>query len=364
MNRNELIERLKLAGRRGVVMSRDLAFFIRLKGSDAEMAGARARRIAERICRELFELYENQNAGSLPLERVRSALEVYVPKELIGQISLICEPLDVGAPDQLGLLYSPADTAELAAVDLEQLEFALISVCEFYCNVCLLGDSRSMSLDNIQFELKAGADLTYSDLEELYQLARSAYGSDVVPSSAGFHLRHAANPETYISVIDPVSGQFAGFLGAVPLDRNTFLDTLSAGDDATITNESIASYRSSKFVFLHLSTVVVDWPYRDHTLVYKLLRDGFISFLSELAKRDVFVVEISANAITENGNRICRSLGMEVAQLNETSTVYSSAMLPPRLKLRSKLGRKLLELYRMKYNEYVSTLTDDSLDIL
>jgi hypothetical protein len=110
------------------------------------------------------------------------------------------------------------------------------------------------------------------------------------------------------------------------------------------------------FIF---SSVVVDPAFQKASLVYKKILNGFYRFLIELAKADIFIVDMSARAVSDIGVRICQSLNMtNVASGFHVKTFYAN-LFPPSLKIISDKNTRLQfnQLYLNKYRAIHSTLS-------
>ena len=106
------------------------------------------------------------------------------------------------------------------------------------------------------------------------------------------------------------------------------------------------------FYFVHLSSIAVDPAYRDLSQAYSVLTNAVLEDLLALAEKDIYVVGMSANAITANGHRICKSLGMSpVVKRDGESTLFYGSLFPPKIRLSSKVGIQLIKTYRKAYEE-------------
>lgn len=351
MEDSDLCRKLKGTGKSGIILSKDYGYFLKLKQVDGEMACVRARRIVERICRKYYKGYLNEEAGTQPLANICDKLRKHVPKRIMAQISMIQHYGNLGAHgEEDDIIAVASEDAVLSVAELDRIGDSLEAILAFFAEnaAAVLGEESASETD---LRIKRGKELSADELEAMFALGRAVYGAEVVPDSSGFHARHKANPDIYFAIFDHNANRCIGFLGAVPLARDGFLKTIAESFDSEIPPEDIASYDFPDMIYLHLSTVVVDPAYRDHSMAYKKMLDAFVRFLVELADRDIFVLEISADAISSFGNRICTSLGMQKRHERPNSTLYHSTLLPPALRLHTNDGTRLIRFYKKKYED-------------
>jgi len=326
------------------------------------MSCVRARRVVERICRRLYQHHLSADAGTQPLQGICDKMQKFCPPTIMAQVRMILHYGNFGAhgettQDNDDTLAQPVSISD---PEMARLGASLDDIVVFFL-------TRNIEISTVEgctearLVIRRGNQLSSSDLENMFCLARTVYGTDVISSSEGFHKRHIANPDIFSAIFDQEENLCAGFLSVVPLDRTGFLKTLNPAFDDEIDIRDIHSYDFASLLYLHLSSVVVDPAYRDHSLAYKRLMDEFVKFLVELTNRDIFVAEISACAISSHGKRICQSLGMHPKFERENSTLYSSTLLPPALRLTSTDGIKLIRYYKRKYEDFRELLEDLSL---
>ena len=137
----------------------------------------------------------------------------------------------------------------------------------------------------------------------------------------------------------------------MPVDVEALEATLHREFDH-IPSEDIQTMSFPGFYFVHLSSIAVDPAYRDLSQAYSVLTNAVLEDLLALAEKDIYVVGMSANAITANGHRICKSLGMSpVVKRDGESTLFYGSLFPPKIRLSSKVGIQLIKTYRKAYEE-------------
>jgi hypothetical protein len=127
-----------------------------------------------------------------------------------------------------------------------------------------------------------------------------------------------ANPDIYTFLIDRRSQKTVGYLNAPPLNSSMY-KKLRRGraNDNDISGADIVSYDNNQTVKIYLMSVVIDEDYRQlgqgpwHQAYVQLI-GGFLDKLTDYAKhKSIFATHLLATAWTDEGERICKSLGME-----------------------------------------------------
>ena len=157
------------------------------------------------------------------------------------------------------------------------------------------------------------------------------------------------NPDIYQALIESSTNVCVGYTSIIPLNQKAFETTLQP-DFHRINSSDIQVLDFPGFYYMHLSSIVVEPAYRDLSRAYASLSDAFLRNLLELAANDIYIVSLSADAVTVNGHRICHSLGMtEMAQRDGESTLFCGSLLPPKMRLTSKTGMEVIRVYKSAY---------------
>ena len=85
---------------------------------------------------------------------------------------------------------------------------------------------------------------------------------------------------------------------------------------------------------------------------FRLLYESYLTRLLELAKREMYVVEIMADVITEDGLRLAEFVGMKRLRESRHGTfIYKGTLLPPALRVTTHICKQLTGFYKAKYAE-------------
>jgi len=193
------------------------------------------------------------------------------------------------------------------------------------------------------------------DLVQLLELDKSVYGEGNLVPLALIREIHKRNPKVCIIAKDVIHQEVIGYIGAVPLlKKEIFENTLNPSFSEFVTEPKwIQTYDMPGLYYLHLVSVVVSPEYQKMTPIYRMLYNGFIKLLVDLARNDIYFLEVSARAVTQEGEKICTTLNMKhVADVGEIK-IFHASMFPPQLRIITNQGSQLIELYQKKFNSLI-----------
>lgn len=151
-------------------------------------------------------------------------------------------------------------------------------------------------------------------------------------------------------VVDTTTNKVVGYVNAMPLEPVAFEDLQKGGTiDLALPLEAVRAYDFPDLYLLYVASVAVDPSYQSSTAV-RVLLEGFIDKLLELARQEMFVSRILADATSAEGERLARLVGMTRARgSTHESAIYETTLLPPSLKFLSNKGRALITFYTKRY---------------
>lgn len=164
---------------------------------------------------------------------------------------------------------------------------------------------------------------------------------------------HARNSQIYTMILDPITKNVVGYINSMPLEAN-FFNKIKSGTtiDLDIPPCEIRKYDLPDFYLMYFSSIGIHPSYHS-TNAFRFLYDAFIKKLIILAKNEIFISEVIADAITPEGRQLCSFAGMkEVCKTNHNSSIYHTTLLPPALRATTISGKSLLAFYRKKYDEF------------
>lgn len=161
------------------------------------------------------------------------------------------------------------------------------------------------------------------------------------------------NPHIYTLIQDKQTERVVGYINAIPLEKE-YYQRLEKGAtiDLEIPANEIRRYDLPDFYFLYFASIGIHPSYQS-TSTFRALYDAFIETLIKFTHQDIFISEIMADAVTEEGVRLCKYAGMKkVIDSNHKSTIYKVSLLPPSLRVTTKAGKNLTGFYSRKYEEF------------
>ena len=334
----------------------DLIAFGRLSEADRNMAALNAGRIVARAVAYLANLFSiasksTESAIDSIFEAARSEGLLY--PAICSDVRMVC---DIANKVNInGSLYVGAASDNFAAIptDLEPCKAAVVRIVGALANAAQRRSHLPESLDG-QLEVISGKQIVGGQLQQMFLVGQRTFGTTVMPDFSVMEQLHQRNPDIYQALVETSTGVCVGYTSIIPLDQSSFERTIRPDfNGADIRTDDIQLMDTPGFYFLHLSSIVIDPAYRDLSLAYKMLYTAYSNYLARLAERDIFIVAVSADAVTPNGRRICKALGLKlVVERSESSALYWGYLLPPELRLSSKQGLLLLRNYNSTYNEF------------
>jgi hypothetical protein len=127
-----------------------------------------------------------------------------------------------------------------------------------------------------------------------------------------------SNPDGYTFAVDR-SGQIVGYWHFEALPDDLFTKALRGGlEDSQITVDNITFLCAPGVVDIYFIIFVVEKKHRGFK-ANRLLLEGFLDRLEELAEAGIYVRKICANAFTPEGVGLCKSMGMSLLQEHSRS---------------------------------------------
>ena len=154
------------------------------------------------------------------------------------------------------------------------------------------------------------------------------------------------NPDIYIFIVDEDTNKTIGYVNAMPITQGLH-DKLMSKDipDTEIGIDDILTYEDGLHYILYFCSIVVHPDYQG-TKAFTTLYDAFITLLTYLASRNIYIDTIIAEGVSAKGSRICRLSGFEkVEETSEGSVLYNLDLQEGRFKPLSSVAENLKQLY-------------------
>jgi hypothetical protein len=336
-----------------VSLGKDFIAFKRLISNDMEMAALRAVRIVSRALTYLAQglgIESESNDGRFVLEDV--LLKTH-SAGLVSSHEMECVQtlIKLGQTVSLDDILHPTDSDSLSigGIGAEECTSPLVSLLKAVLAVSK-NPTQSAAISS-KLEVVKGSKASREMLQQAFLVGQRTFGEAVMPNFSGMERMHRANPDIYSLLVESSTGICIGYTSVVPLDQTGLESTLRKEFDH-IPSEEILTFCFPGFYFVHLSSIAVDPAYRDLSQAYATLTNAVLEEFLSLVERDIFVVGMSADAITTNGHRICRSLGMRAVEKREgESTLFYGSLMPPTSRLVSRQGIQLSKVYKKAFED-------------
>ena len=348
MHISELAQRLRqFHSATAQAIAVDLHKFEQISSVDPEMALVRARRVVDLISRSLCAAH-GMPAGTKPLDQLLGDLSRarLIPALIDKHCRVIKEFGNVAAHgitdlDSAGAPFLTEHEVQLTAMSLAAL------VQWYIANIAPSNDH------DVRFVVYSGHQVTHEMIDEAIAIDRQVYHSEFQGRADACHAWLDRNPEIYTIIVDSGSQQVVGYINAMPVERELF-ELIATGTkiDVDIPSEKILRFSLPDFYLMYFSSIALHPSYAS-TTAFKALFDAFIDKLLRLARQDVFVTEIIADAVTPDGVKLCEFAGMKRCNdSNHGSSIYKVSLIPPSLRVTTSAGKSLLLFYQQKYEEF------------
>ena len=329
-----------------VSVAADIERFVRIAEIDAEMALVRARRALESMARTAATA-QGITVADKSLEKVIADLtrsgnlpqiiqkHAAVVREFGNLAAHVLEPNSV---------QEPSIGADEVGYSLQSLE--LIATWFRDSVLPALGAEEALSVCR-------GEAVKWSHIVDATEIDKLVYPESYWTAPDVLAKWHARNADILNMVVDDRTGKAIGCLTAVPIEQDVFAKILAGTvHDLSLGPDSIREYDLPDFYALYLASVVVHPSYRGER-VFNLMYAAFLDSLLDLARRDIYISEVAADAVSQDGERLCRFAGMQkVCASDHGSTMYRLIMVPPSWRVTTTHARVLHEYYRRKYEEF------------
>lgn len=203
------------------------------------------------------------------------------------------------------------------------------------------------------FSVIHGAQVSKKNMLEATEIDREVYPPHFWTEPQTLYDWYEINPDIFTMIVDLNADRTIGCLTALPLENEAY-SLLEAGAliDLAIPLDAIRTYDLPDLYKLYVASVVVNPAYHNSD-AFRLMYEAYLDKLLALSRRDIFFVEILADAVSADGLRLARFVGMkEVAKSAHGSRIHKVSLLPPSLRATTRSGRLLAEHYKIKYEEF------------
>lgn len=346
----KLIETLNGISPQGRVLARHVSKFQELAALDHESALLKCRKILECLLQTAGTANDIEISGS-ECERIRGRLSG--AGVLPSGVERYCRVL-ISITDIVDLQGWDATQSDFAARDMEICAKSLELLLKWFLECIspkLIGRSCYRAI--------SGREVTEKMLQEALLIDRQIYTESFRADIATCLKWRHHNPDIYTVIIDNYTQQLVGYINAMPICDEWFLKLEKDLDsDADFPLEVIRKYDLPDYYKLHVCSFALDANYRGLS-AFPVLYDAFIDNLCVLAKSGVYISDVLAFAVTEQGEKLANYIGMKMGRRSAKGfNVYKLNLLPPELRITTEKSGQLYEFYEKKFKE-IRRVTDD-----
>lgn len=190
-----------------------------------------------------------------------------------------------------------------------------------------------------------GGEVCPSDLDALVTLSTDVFPSKFIIPVETLKSWYKRNQDIFI--IAKADDRVVGYFIAIPLTTKAYKKTYREDfDDRNISAKDIRKYDKRGVFPVHFCSIAIDPLYDFSRLFYKKIMGGFVDLLYELSAKDIFVSEVSANAVSKGGEKLCSFLKMRpLKTLDDGTKIFFTNTVPEVVCFLSKNGRKVYDVY-------------------
>lgn len=166
-------------------------------------------------------------------------------------------------------------------------------------------------------KLIEGKDITVEHVLGALELDKTVFAPEYWLSESVCKAFLARNPDIYTMLLDEESGRITAYLNVSPVSRG-FYEALASGlyADTVIKAADIEIPEANGNYRLYFSSVVVHPDYRGRGYAKRLLR-RYGEKLTAYGEKGIFFDSVIADAVSPNGERLCRALGLTNIKASE-----------------------------------------------
>ncbi|MCJ7481759.1 MAG: DUF4145 domain-containing protein [Thermodesulfovibrionales bacterium] len=326
----------------------DLMKFNQISEIDFEMAIVRARKAVDLMLRSVSQQL-GIVPGTKPIDQL--LVELTRAKGLPPVVERHCRVVkDFGNLAAHGSDTESAIQADSILTISEAFMCAesTMIIARWYCN-----QIAPQLPDDVPFRVLTGKQVSPAMIDQALAIDAMVYPEQLRGIQSICYSWLDRNPEIYTLLIDPSVEKVIGYINAMPLEPE-YYKIVESGKrlDVDFPAKAIRLYDLPDFYFLYFCSIAIDPSYHS-TTAFKALYNAFIDKLLDLAQREFYITEILADAVTEEGNRLCQYAGMRsLGETSHNSQIFKATLLPPSLRVTSLKAKKLTIFYQKKYEEF------------
>lgn len=335
---SEIISRLH---RYSIEKTSELVSFIRRYEKnryEPEEAFLWIKRIVDLILRNIFKKKISVSSDSL-LDILNKQNCPYLTNIIIDHFSFIFKVDDLFMA-----------TASISDEQYQLLEISLLNILDWYTQNFAKSPSFNPENDSEQLVPVYPQNFTKEDIIETFRIEKKVLRDDLISPWEEAYNWFIHNKEIFMGIRSTRTNKIVAFSTILPVSDEWY-NKFVAGDiyDTTMDLLDIRKYDLPDFYNIYISSICTD-PKYSNTCAFTMLYNSIISQFLEFAKQEIYIYRLLAEASTIDGERLCRFIDMKkIGMTNHKTNIYESYLIPPSFRLKSKMGKCLIDYYNNKY---------------
>lgn len=223
-------------------------------------------------------------------------------------------------------------------------------------------EKNQLNNNCLNYQIIEGKAVEIKDIENALILDRKFYHID---NSEQFNIDkclrwYRNNNQIYTMLQDKKNEVIVGYINAAPISFECYED-IKAGKypDSEIDDTEIVPYETSlsyKTYILYFASIVIDNE-KDSFIRFKILYEAFLDKLINFTKQNIIISKIIADAVSEEGKKLCMLNGMKKIKDTEhdNSCIFEFELFPPTFKPRTPKQKELFNVLMEKFKDYESS---------
>lgn len=173
-------------------------------------------------------------------------------------------------------------------------------------------------------EFKIDYKFSLEDFKDMEKIEHSYFKDDNISPAKECFNWYKKNDMTCVGIRNSDNKVIAS-VSVLPLKQEVYNDILNNNmNEADVTHNQIEKYQDNGLYYIYLSSISIDYMYRNNYKLITTLMKGCIVLFNSLIKRGITIKEVMADASTIHGEKICRKLlKMEyIIETTHNSKIY------------------------------------------
>lgn len=167
-------------------------------------------------------------------------------------------------------------------------------------------------------EFKIDYKFSLEDFKDMEEIEHSYFKDDNISPAEECLNWYKKNDMTCVGLRN-FNNKVIASVSVLPLKQEVYNDILNNNmNEADVTHNQIEKYRDNCEYSIYLSSISIDYMYRNNYKLITTLMKGCVRLFAFLIKRGITIKEVMADASTIHGEKICTKL-LKMKYIRETN---------------------------------------------